>query len=97
MPPLLPIVLPLVLTAIALSVVFAWLFPAPGTLRPAPAVRFTNVTTEWGIRFVRRGGLQDPPTTLGGAVIVLDYDRDGRPDLFFVKNARKHKGRIPDL
>ncbi len=87
MPPLLPIVLPLVLAAIALSVVFAWLFPAPGTLRPAPVVRFTNVTKEWGIRFVHRGGLQDPPTTLGGAVIVLDYDRDGRPDLFFVNGA----------
>jgi len=86
-PPLLPIVLPLVLAAIALSVVFAWLFPAPGTLRPAPVVRFTNVTKEWGIRFVHRGGLQDPPTTLGGAVIVFDYDRDGRPDLFFVNGA----------
>jgi hypothetical protein len=86
-PPLLPIVLPLVLAAIALSVALAWLFPAPGSLRPAPAVRFTNVTKEWGIRFVQRSGLQDPPTTLGGAVIVLDYDRDGRPDLFFVNGA----------
>jgi hypothetical protein len=86
-PPLLPIVLPLVLAAITLSVLFAWLFPAPGTLRPAPAVRFTNVTKEWGIRFVHRAGLQDPPTTLGGAVIVFDYDRDGRPDLFFVNGA----------
>jgi hypothetical protein len=86
-PPLLPIVLPLVLAAIALSVAFAWLFPAPDTLRPAPAVRFSNVTKEWGIRFVHRGGLQDPPTTLGGAVTVLDYDRDGHPDLFFVNGA----------
>ena len=87
MPPLLPIVFPLVLAAIALSVLFAWLFPVPGTLRPAPTVRFTNVTKEWGIRFVHRSGLQDPPTTLGGAVLVFDYDRDGRPDLFFVNGA----------
>jgi hypothetical protein len=86
-PPLLPIVLPLVLAAIALGVAFAWLFPAPGTLRPAPAVRFANVTKEWGIQFVHRAGLQEPPTTLGGAVIVFDYDRDGRPDLFFVNGA----------
>jgi hypothetical protein len=86
-PPLLPIILPLVLAAIVLSVAFAWLFPAPDTLHPAPAVRFTNVTKEWSIQFVHRGGPQDPPTTLGGAVIVLDYDRDGRPDLFFVNGA----------
>ncbi|HUL52984.1 MAG TPA: CRTAC1 family protein [Opitutaceae bacterium] len=86
-PPLLPIVLPLVLAAIGLSVALAWLFPAAGSLRPAPAVRFTDVTKEWGVRFVHRGGVQDPPTTLGGAVVVLDYDRDGRPDLFFVNGA----------
>ena len=30
---------------------------------------------------------QEPPTTLGGAVVVLDYNRDGRPDLFFVNGA----------
>ncbi len=86
-PPLLPIVLPLVLAAIGLSVLFSWLFPAPGSLRPAPAARFTNVTKDWGIRFVHRSGLQDPPTTLGGAVVVFDYDRDGRPDLFFVNGS----------
>jgi len=86
-PPLLPIVLPLVLAAIALNVALAWLFPAPGALRPAPTVRFTDVTRQWGIQFARRGGVQDAPTTLGGAVVVLDYDRDGRPDLFFVNGA----------
>ncbi len=86
-PPLLPIVLPLVLAAIALSLALAWLFPAPGSLLPAPTVRFTDVTRQWGIQFVHRGGLQDPPTTLGGAVVVFDYDRDGRPDLLFVNGA----------
>jgi hypothetical protein len=76
-----------VLAAIALSVALAWLFPAPGSLRPAPTVRFADVTQQWGIQFVRRAGLQESPTTLGGAVVVLDYDRDGRPDLFFVNGA----------
>jgi enediyne biosynthesis protein E4 len=86
-PPLVPVVLPLVLAAIALSVALAWLFPAPGSLRPAPTARFTDVTQPWGIRFVRRAGLQESPTTLGGAVVVFDCDRDGRPDLFFVNGA----------
>ncbi len=87
MPPLLPIVLPLVLAAIAASLVLAWLFPAPGSLLPPPAVRFTDITREAGIRFVRQAGLQEAPTTLGGAVVVFDYDRDGRPDLLFVNGA----------
>jgi hypothetical protein len=83
-PPLLPVVLPLVVTAIVLSVVFARLFPTAVNTRAAPAIRFTNVTEASGIRFVHRRGTDEPLTTLGGAVVVLDYDRDGRPDLFFV-------------
>ena len=86
-PPLLPVVLPLVVAAIAASLVLAWLFPAPGSLLPAPTVRFTDITRQSGVRFVHRAGLQEAPTTLGGAVVVFDYDRDGRPDLFFVNGA----------
>ncbi len=82
--PLLPVVLTLVVAAIVLSVAFAWFFPAPGPAQPVPAARFTNITEESGVHFVHHQGLQDPPTTLGGAVAVLDYDRDGHPDLFFV-------------
>ena len=83
-PPLLPVVLTLVLAAIALSIVLARYFPAGGPVQPVPAARFTNVTEVSGIRFEHHQGLHDPPTTLGGAVVVLDYDRDGHPDLFFV-------------
>jgi hypothetical protein len=83
-PPLLPVVLTLVVAAIILSVGFARFFPAAGPLRPVPAARFTNITEESGIHFIHHQGLADPPTTLGGAVVVLDYDRDGHPDLFFV-------------
>jgi hypothetical protein len=84
--PLLPVLLPLVITAIALSVLFAWLFP-PDVDAGAPAVRFTDVTAEAGLRFLHRQGGVQAPTTLGGAVAVLDFNDDGRPDLFFPNGA----------
>ncbi|HET7538160.1 MAG TPA: VCBS repeat-containing protein, partial [Candidatus Didemnitutus sp.] len=83
-PPILPVVLPLVIAAIVIGVVFARVFPVTAVVRAAPAIRFTNVTEASGIHFVHHGGVDEPLTTLGGAVVVLDYDRDGRPDLFFV-------------
>lgn len=86
-PPLLPVVLTLVVAAIALSVLFAWLFPAAGPTQAPPAARFTDITADSGIRFVQSNGPSDSPTTLGGAVAVLDFDNDGRPDLFFVNGA----------
>jgi len=84
MPPLLPVVLTLVVAAILLSVVFAWIFPAVATSQPVPTARFTNITEESGIRFVHHAAAQESPTTLGGGVAVIDYDNDGHPDLFFV-------------
>ncbi|HWA25215.1 MAG TPA: CRTAC1 family protein [Lacunisphaera sp.] len=84
--PLLPVVLPLVVAAIVLSVVFAWLFP-PDTAAGAPALRFTDVTAEAGLRFTHQQGGAESPTTLGGAVAVLDFNNDGAPDLFFVNGA----------
>jgi len=86
MSPLLPVVLPLVLAAIGLSVLFAWLFP-PDTAAGAPALRFTDVTAEAGLRFTHQQGGAESPTTLAGAVVVLDYNGDGAPDLFFVNGA----------
>jgi len=83
-PPLLPVVLTLVVAAIILSVAFARLFPATGPVQPRPAAHFTDITEAAGIHFVHHQGAAESPTTLGGAVVVLDYDRDGRPDLFFV-------------
>jgi len=84
--PLLPVVLPLVLAAIGLSVVFAWLFP-PDTAAGAPVLRFTDVTAESGLRFTHQQGGAETPTTLAGAVVVLDFNHDGAPDLFFVNGA----------
>ncbi len=84
--PLLPVVLPLVLAAIGLSVVFAWLFP-PNTAAGAPVLRFTDVSAESGLRFTHQQGGAEAPTTIGGAVTVLDFNHDGAPDLFFVNGA----------
>jgi len=85
-PPLLPVLLPLVLAAIVLGAVFAWLFP-PQTAQDSPAVRFTDVTGDSGLRFTHQQGGEETPTTLGGGVTVLDFNQDGRPDLFFVNGA----------
>ena len=82
-PPLLVVVMPLVVAAIVLSVIFAQLFPA-GAGQVAPATRFTNITEEAGLRLPPFPGGAESPTTLGGAVVVLDYNGDGAPDLLFV-------------
>lgn len=84
--PLLPVLLPLVITAIVLSVLFAWFFPPPADAG-APAVRFTDATAESGLRFLHQQGGPEAPTTLGGGVTVLDFNQDGRPDLFFTNGA----------
>lgn len=84
--PLLPVLLPLVITSVLLGVVFARLFP-PDAAAGAPAVRFTDITAESGLRFAHRQGGDEAPTTIGGGVCVLDYNQDGRPDLFFVNGS----------
>lgn len=84
--PLVPVLLPLMLTAIGLSMLFARLFPPPPDAGTPPA-RFTDVTAEAGLRFLHQQGGAEAPTTLGGAVAVLDYNQDGAPDLFFVNGA----------
>jgi hypothetical protein len=87
LPPLLPVILPILIAVIVLSVVFARLFPAVAPAHAAPVARFTDITEEAGLRFRHRQGGTDAPTTLGGAVAVLDFDRDGHPDIFFVNGA----------
>ena len=87
MPPLIPVLLPLVVTAIVLSVAFArWFPPVPGPDR-LPPPRFTDVTEEAGLHFQHYRGEAPSPTTLGAGVVELVYDADGAPDLFFVNAA----------
>ena len=65
--------------------------------KPPEAVRFTDVTAAAGLTFTHCNGAAGDkllPETMGSGVAVLDYDGDGRPDLFFV-NGRPWPGR-PD-
>ncbi len=90
-PPLLPVLLPIVLAAIASGVLLTWLFPPAAAGGAAPVARFTDVTEQSGLVApegeAEDAGVQsaDSPTTLGGGVVVFDYDGDGHPDLFFVR------------
>ena len=86
-PPLLPVILPLIVAAIVINVVFTWVFPGIDPQRAGPDVRFTDATAEVGIDFTHRHGSEPAPTTLGGGVSVLDFNRDESPDLFFVNGA----------
>jgi len=85
--PLAPVLVPIAVAAIVIGLLFSRLFPFAGQAGSAPAVRFTDVTGDAGLTFVHDSGAtqdEETPTTLPGAVAFLDYDNDGRPDLFFV-------------
>jgi enediyne biosynthesis protein E4 len=59
--------------------------PREATSLP-PAFQFTDVTSKWGVDFTYRNGFEHENYTilesLGGGIGVIDYDRDGRADLF---------------
>lgn len=85
--PLVPVLVPLAVAAIAFGVWFSRIFPFATPPSAPPPVRFTDVTRDSGIDFVHDNGSReglDTPTTLPGAVAFLDYDNDGHPDLFMV-------------
>ena len=54
--------------------------------RKLPVI-FSNVTAQAGINFKHENGASREkylPETMGSGVVVLDYDNDGWPDIFFV-------------
>jgi hypothetical protein len=59
---------------------------APVSAAPE-AVHFSDITRKAGIAFTHTNGATGQkyyPETFGSGVCVIDYDRDGGPDLFFV-------------
>jgi hypothetical protein len=80
--------------------VFGWWGPAPGQAPPpsiasvhmpeavaVPAIRFSNRTAQAGIHFTHYNGMTKNkllPETMGGGVLVIDFDDDGKPDLLFL-------------
>ncbi|QDU24340.1 CRTAC1 family protein [Urbifossiella limnaea] len=80
-----PVVLAVAAVALAAGAYLAFRPPAPPDAGP-PRVRFTDATAAAGLRFSHTNGATPRkflPETMGGGVVVLDYDNDGRPDLFF--------------
>jgi hypothetical protein len=72
--------------------------PAASGVQRSSAVTFTDVTSPAGIRFRHNSGAfgrKYLPETMGAGVAVLDIDRDGWQDLFFVNSTRfpGHPGR----
>jgi hypothetical protein len=68
-----------------------------------PAVRFTDVTREVGVNFKQENSATSNKyliETMGGGVAFLDYDNDGRLDIFFVNGAYladpMPEGKLPD-
>jgi hypothetical protein len=76
----------------------------PGVfLVSAPAVQFTDVTQAAGISFEHRNSATPDKyllETMGGGVALLDYDNDGRLDVFFTNGAKLEEsmtgGKSPD-
>jgi enediyne biosynthesis protein E4 len=76
----------------------------PGVcLVSAPAVQFTDGTQAAGIAFEHRNSATPSKyllETMGGGVALLDYDNDGRLDVFFTNGAKLEEsmtdGKSPD-
>jgi enediyne biosynthesis protein E4 len=76
----------------------------PGVfLVSAPAVQFTDGTQAAGISFEHRNSATPDKyllETMGGGVALLDYDNDGRLDVFFTNGAKLEEsmtgGKSPD-
>src|SRR5438270_3297096 len=70
---------------------------------PVPDVQFTDVTQAFGIDYQHENSATSNKyliETMGGGVALLDYDNDGRLDIFFTNGAKiddpMPSGKMPD-
>jgi len=73
------------------GLVLALTLPMLAAAAPAPEVRFADVTAAIGLTFTHANSATSNKyliETMGGGVALLDYDHDGRLDMFFVNGAR---------
>src|SRR5207253_4493505 len=65
--------------------------PPARAAAPTPAVQFTDVTPAAGIHFKHTSGRSGRlyfPETVGSGCAFLDYNNDGKLDLFLVNSSR---------
>jgi hypothetical protein len=82
--------IPVSLKALALVVSWLWLCLGHNDCFGAEPPIFTDVTTSSGVKFRNEASHTSQKyltETMGGGVAMLDYDRDGNLDLFFVNGA----------
>jgi len=85
----LPIGLVLLSASLAVAGCRAKTVTRAAVLPVAAPVQFTDVTWAAGIRFVHNNGAAGAkwlPETMGSGCAFLDYDGDGRPDIFLVNS-----------
>jgi hypothetical protein len=87
---------------LALLLVYGLLLPRLAT-SAGGEVQFTDVTQALGIKFTQENSATSNKyliETMGGGVALLDYDNDGRLDVFFTNGAKLSdpmpEGAVPD-